>query len=794
MGIKVKHHPWNIIQDFWDPDLQEDAEAIFSLGNGKMGHRGNLEEYFSGPTLQGTYIAGVYYPDKTRVGWWKNGYPDYFAKIINAPDWRGVKTTVNGVKLDLAKVKIIDFERVLDMKQGFLSKSFIAELNNGQRLKIHSIRFLSMANDEIGAIKYEITPLNFGADLQIILDIDGDVKNRDANYGEKFWEEVEIDIEPFPYLITRTKKAEFLEKKGKKSPQFYVCNAFDTQIFIDNLQQTVISEFKTQPKYIAQIYNFKLKQNQTLTIYKYVSVTSSVFYKDLEQLRCKAFENLDIALGLGFDELLKQHIQAWDEKWKQSDIVIQGDVAAQQGIRFNIFQLNQTYTGKYKNLNIGPKGFTGEKYGGVTYWDTEAFCLPFYLSTAPREVARNLLIYRYNHLPKAIENAQKLGFSGGAALYPMVTINGEECHNEWEITFEEIHRNGAIAYAIYNYIRYNDEPQYLAQYGLEVLIAISRFWAQRVNWSKPKKKYVILGVTGPNEYENNVNNNWYTNYIATWTLRYTLESINYVKQNFGDDYKRIVQKTNFDEETETLHWRHIIENMYYPYDENLNIILQQEGYLDKEIVPASKIPENQRPINQHWSWDRILRSCYIKQADVIQGLFFFEHEFDLETIARNFYFYEPLTVHESSLSPSIYSIVASKIGDEQKAYELYLRTARLDLDDYNKEVREGLHITSMGGTWMSLTYGFGGMRIKNNRIAFSPFVPQKWQSFSFKINFRNWLLKIYVDKKSVLIDNLSDEPIDLYLYDKPYTIKPHDSLRAKAQHVKHKTQLAFFDK
>src|SRR5690606_32114665 len=227
----------------------------------------------------------------------------------------------------------------------------------------------------------------------------------------------------------------------------------------------------------------------------------------------------------GFDTLFAEQIAAWAQKWAENDIQIVGDVAAQQAIRFNIFQLHQTYTGEDDRLNIGPKGFTGEKYGGSTYWDTEAYCLPFYLATAPQQVARNLLVYRYKHLPKAIANAETLGFGAGAALYPMVTINGEECHNEWEITFEEIHRNGAIAFAIYNYIRYTGDTSYLAESGLEVLIGIARFWAQRVNWSEARQRYVLLNVTGPNEYENNVNNNWYTNTIASWCLEYTLATL-----------------------------------------------------------------------------------------------------------------------------------------------------------------------------------------------------------------------------------------------------------------------------
>ena len=235
----------------------------------------------------------------------------------------------------------------------------------------------------------------------------------------------------------------------------------------------------------------------------------------------------------------------WDSRWEKNDIEVSGDVAAQQALRFNILQLYQTYDGKDNRLNIGPKGFTGEKYGGCTYWDTEAYCLPFYMSTADPSVARSLLVYRYNHLQKAIENAAKLGFGEGAALYPMVTMNGEECHNEWEITFEEIHRNGAIAYAIYNYVNYTEDRSYLGEHGLEVLIGIARFWSQRFQYSMAKKAYVMLGVTGPNEYENNVNNNWYTNYIGRWCLQYCIQVMDELNKDNTIQLASIIDKIKY---------------------------------------------------------------------------------------------------------------------------------------------------------------------------------------------------------------------------------------------------------
>ena len=389
--------------------------------------------------------------------------------------------------------------------------------------------------------------------------------------------------------------------------------------------------------------------------------------------------------------------------------------------------------------------------------------IPFYLSTARPEVARNLLIYRHKHLEKAIENAEKLGFSGGAALYPMVTMNGEECHNEWEITFEEIHRNGAIAYAIYNYIRYTGDKEYLAEYGLDVLIGISRFWQQRISWSEEREKYVMLGVTGPNEYENNINNNWYTNKMAAWTLSYTMEAIEYVKSTNGQAFEGILEHTKLDHDKEQESWRHILEHLHFPVEEKHGVFLQQDGFMDKEQRMAADLDPRERPINQHWSWDRILRSCFIKQADVLQGIFVFEDEFDRETMERNFDFYEPRTVHESSLSPCVHSILAARLGRKEKAYEMYLRTSRLDLDDYNSEVHEGLHITSMGGTWMSMIYGFGGMMVRDGLLSFEPLLPENWEALSFKILYRGRILEIRIENKQVSIKNLEGEGVDLYL-------------------------------
>lgn len=757
----LKHHEWQIIEEGFDPHYNKVSESVFSIGNGRMGQRANFEEDYSGETLRGSYVAGVYYPDKTRVGWWKNGYPEYFAKVLNAPNWIGLHISIDGQKLDLARCKVENFRRVLDMKTGLLSRTFSATFPDGKKMNVESRRFCSMAHGEIGAIRYAVTPLNFSSKVTISLYADADVVNEDANFDEKFWEEVYKEATEGRAIVTaQTKKTLFHVTTGIH----YIIETNGKKASFDRIN------VEKREKYAGNAVQMDLKQDAETVIYKYAAVLSSENHSK-GQMVADCHQVLDEAVEKGFERLFQEHAKVWEHKWEECDITIEGDVAAQQGIRFNIFQLTQTYTGEDERLNIGPKGFTGEKYGGSTYWDTEAYCLPFYLGTAEQKVARNLLIYRYKHLEKAIENARKLGFTDGAALYPMVTMNGEESHNEWEITFEEIHRNGAIAYAIFDYIRYTGDEHYLTEHGLEVLIGISRFWAQRVNWSSHRNKYVMLGVTGPNEYENNVNNNWYTNTIAVWTLKYTQQAVDFVSKNDPARYGEIVKKTSFRNE-ELTKWKDIIDKMYFPEDPGRGLFLQQDGFLDKELMKVTDLRKEDRPLNQKWSWDRILRSCFIKQADVLQGLYFLEDEFTIEQIRENFDFYEPMTVHESSLSPCVHAILAARLGYKQKAYEFYLRTARLDLDDYNNDTEDGCHITSMAGTWLSVTKGFGGLRVRDGKLYFNPFLPEQWKSYSFRLEFRGRVVKVKVTKEGTETILESGEPMDIVLKDKVVHLQP----------------------
>lgn len=725
--------PWKIIQTRLDPGSNRTVESLFTLGNEYMGLRGFLEEGYSGDTLPGVYVGGIYYPDKTRVGWRKKGYPEYFAKISNSINWAGFTVRIDGTKIDLNKLTPLFFRRELDMKTGCLTRHVIVEIGKGKRVRLIFRRFLSMDDRHVSYVSVAVTPINQGMGVEVEALLDGDVRNEDANCEEKFWTiEENSTNDDYTVLAARTRKAEYL-----------LGTAQSITVRLNNKVLPAYKEIVSTGEKNGYLLKADITKDDTFMVEKYVAVFTS---RDTpaEEVSKAAAAKAQAARKAGYEALFGKHKDAMAEKWERLDVEIVGDDLAQQGIRYNIFQLFTTYYGYDLELNISPKGYSGEKYGGVAYWETEGFCFPFYLYQDAK-LAKNLLLYRYRQLPKAKENAAKLGLCG--ALYPMVTVDGEECCNEWELTFEAIHRNGAIAYAIYHYTRYTGDDTYLTKKGIEVLVELARFWESRVSFSRRLDQYVILGVTGPNEYENNVNNNWYTNTMAAWTLEYTLD----VLKTLGSKRARVLGVS----EQETDRWRVIAEGMYCPYEESYRVYEQQDLFMDKDFTSAASLPSQERPLHKHWSWDRILRSCFIQQADVLQGIYLFPERYDLAVQKRNFLFYEPMTVHESSLSASVHSIIASRVGLADKAYELYLRSARLDLEDINRDTEDGLHLTSMAGSYNAIVQGFAGFSFNGDRLTFAPQLPPKWAGYSFQISHRGTDLWVAVTKDGMHIKRLS---------------------------------------
>ncbi|MCS9992841.1 glycoside hydrolase family 65 protein [Weissella confusa] len=744
--------PWTITTHELNPADKRLQESITSLGNEYMGMRGMFEETYTGDSLQGVYIGGVWFPDKTRVGWWKNGYPEYFGKAINALNFVKAEIRIDGDLIDLAKTPFDDFELSLDMKAGILHRSFIVK-----GVKISVDRFISVAKKELADLRWTFVSVDKAThQLELTSLIDADVMNEDSNYDEKFWDVLDKEAdEESAFIMTRTIANPF------GVPQFTVAAR---QRFVSDL--TAVGSVNDD-KQVGNVFAGIVTETP-VQIEKRVIVTTSRDYDTNDAVKA-ATDDLfaDIASNT-YNDLVIDHTTGWAKRWEKADVQIEGDEEAQQGIRFNLFHLFATYYGNDARLNIGPKGFTGEKYGGATYWDTEAFAIPVYLGVTDPAVVKSLLKYRYQQIEGAYHNAKQQGLAG--ALYPMVTFDGIESHNEWEITFEEIHRNSTIAYAIYNYTHLTGDRSWLENEGSEVLIGIARFWADRVHYSARNDAYMIHGVTGPNEYENNINNNYYTNWMAKWVLSYALENIDAVAPEFQT-------KLNVTAE-ERKHWQEIVDKMYLPEadvtDVNgvpRHVFVAHDTFLDKELVPVRDLDPKNLPINQHWSWDRILRSPYIKQSDTLHAMYYFPDAFTEQQKRDNYEFYEPFTVHESSLSPSVHSIIAADLKMADKSVEFYERTARLDLDNYNNDTSDGLHITSMTGAWLSIVQGFAGMRVRDDQLHFEPFLPDKWQGYSFRFLFRGRLLSVAVDQNGSHVELLSGEPLTIDLAGEKLTLE-----------------------
>ena len=420
-------HPWKVVETGLDKERMRLSESLTSTGNGYMGMRGNFEEDYTGDTHLGTYIGGVWFPDKTRVGWWKNGYPLYFGKVINAVRLNGIHVEVDGETLDLNTAQVEAFYRELDMQNGLFLRRFTVRTAGGS-VQVEAERFVSLAQKELLAVRYSLTP-DYDAHVVMRPYLDANVRNLDSNYDETFWDMLEEEeTEDALALLTKTKENPF------GTPRFAVSAAMSC--WADGLE---MAGRRLDSGYVETRYEGDVQAGETAVLEKYALCFTSRDYdeKVLNTLSLKAAAR---AREVGYGALRDAHTAAWRDRWAGCDVTIQGDDAAQQGIRFNLFQLLSTYSGDDARLNIGPKGFTGEKYGGATYWDTEAYCLPVYMAIAGEDVARQLLLYRWLQLDGAYHNARQQGLKG--ALYPMVTFTGVECHNEWEITFEEIHRTG----------------------------------------------------------------------------------------------------------------------------------------------------------------------------------------------------------------------------------------------------------------------------------------------------------------------------------------------------------------
>lgn len=742
----LKIDPWIIEEDGFNVERARVSESNFSLANEFMGVRGYFEEGYSGQKILGSYVNGIYDEKEIIHAAYFLGMSKRHCFMINSVDWLYTRIFIDGEQLDLNVSSFSDFKRVLDMRTGVLKREFVWNTKSGKKLKLVFTRFLSMINANVGFQKVEFTPLNFDGSVEIVSGLDFTPLHLLEN--KNFWTE-------------KNKTDSSILCKTENSHQHLYAS------FSLVSEQELSLENETEDKKVTKKFSLKLTDGETASFTKKAvlyaergrDIASSKVWDDAKALD-KKMENI------AFDEELTAHIAFWTNSWNNLDIEIKGDDENQQGVRFCIFNLVQTYHGNDPTLNVAAKGLSGEHYYGWVWWDTETYCLPFYMFSNPT-ASKSLLEYRYNTMPQALERAKEMQCDG--ACYPMGTVDGTESCGTWQHGNLEIHVSAAIPYGIWHYNKICNDTDFLFNKGFEMLLQSSRYFASRGAYSATTGKYGYYGVMGPDEFHMMVNNNCYTNFMAKKTFDFTLEVLDRIKVENNAKYTEVISRLGVSDD-EIADWKTKSEKMYISFDENSLLFEQHDGYYDLPFIDVKAIPHTDFPVYDHWEYGKIFRTSMTKQPDVLLFLFFFSQEFSMDVKKANYEYYEPRCSHESSLSPSIHSILACELGKVDEALEFSQYASRLDLDDYNRNTYQGLHITSMAATWMNIVYGFGGMRTDGENIVFNPVLPDNWDAYSFKITYQGSVLEVKVEKGSAEFKVISGNSVKLNIFGKVYDV------------------------
>lgn len=738
----LKVDPWAIIEEGFDPERNRTSESIFSLGNEYMGVRGYAEEGYSGDSLLGSYFNGL--NEQLEIGNHYKGIIRSLRYMVNAVDWLYTRITVDGEQLDLAKCRISDYSRRLDFRSGTYRREFVWQLENGKNLKVIFTRLVSMTLSHLGLQRVAFQPLNFSGSVEVCTGLDFGIIHEER--GENMWNSLRSAEEGAITAIM----ASTVHTGNKLYSGFALQSP-------QPLQTTRIE----RDKFIGQSFSLKLPQAETTYYTKFVvNCADSDSTRTADELWNEGMELAAAAGKLDETAVLAEQAAYWSRIWETSDINIEGDPENQQGIRFCIFQLYQTYHGDHPGFNIGAKGLTGEAYRGLAFWDTESYCLPFYMFNNPK-AARSLLEFRYKTLAEAIERAKDVDCEG--ACYPIATIDGTESCDLWQHSNLQLHVGTAISYGIWHYVKNTGDQAFLYSKGAEMLIQISRFYATRGQWGQRSGEYGYFGVMGPDEFQLMVNNNCYINLMAQKSFEYTLDTLRVMKEQAPAEYAEVVARTALREE-ELGDWSSKAQHMRIPLDEISGVYEEHDGFFDMPHLDIHSIPVTDFPLYSNWSYDRLYRYDMIKQPDVLMFMFLYSGQFSKEAKIANYEYYEPRCIHESSLSPSIHSILASEIGKHEEAYNFFEFATRLDLDNYNRNTREGLHTTSIAAAWMNIVYGFGGMRSDGERLSFQPTLPERWSSYSFQVMYEDVLLRIVVDQTTVKLSAIGGGSTKVIVY------------------------------
>lgn len=730
-------------------------ETIFHNANGYIGVRSNFEEgYPMGyDSIRGSYINGIYDFCDMKQAESLCGLIEEKQTMLNIADPQGITLKAEDETFSMFEGTVKKSRRYLDMENGFTKRVVQWISPKGRELQVTSRRMASFTQLSLFLIEYTVESVNFEGVLTFTSSHSGDV----TNYANP--DDPRVASESMKYILPEKPKvqegASYIRAVTSRSG-LSVCTGVKNVLSAKPIEDEISID-----KYsVSQSFQIHVRPGENVTLTKYVIFTDSIRSGDCLQA---ALSKMQDVLSLSVDDWHKRQKEYLNDFWKNSLLEIDGDDELAIAVRYNQYQLLQS-AGKDRYSNIAAKGLSGEGYEGHYFWDTEMYMQPFFILANP-EIARNLIEYRYEILDMARQNAYRLGHTSGA-LYPWRTIMGKECSGYFPSGAAQYHINGDIAYSVGNYYLATGDLEFLAEKGAEIVFETARLWLDVGNFHDGR--FYIHAVTGPDEYTCLVNNNYYTNATAKHNLQLAVKFWSLLESEGKLDTVR--DKIALKKE-EIEQFAQAAEQMYLPYDEKLGINPQDDSFLTKKVWDLEHTPKEDFPLLLHYHPLCLYRYQVCKQADTVLAHFIFEEEQSQEVIQKSFEYYEAITTHDSSLSTCIFSIVASRLGLHEKAYEYFGDSAKLDLFNTHHNTKDGIHTANMGGTYMAILYGFAGVRLKEDGLHIAPALPASWKSYRFNICYRQRRLEVYIDKKGCKFALLEGAPLKIYLYGEEILLK-----------------------
>ncbi len=775
---KGDYQNWVISDDRFSVDTLGKSEAVMYLGNGYMGLRSvNEEPYLQ--EVRNCFVAGTF-----------NKFDeDEVSELPNIADVTRLNIRIDGERFSLEFGETKKYVKQLNVKTAELTRTFDWVSPQGKELRFHFRRFVSLENLHLIGMKMEVESLTH----PVVISFDSGINAQMSNSGAQHFHEGERRIfdKCFIQLIQTTTESKI-------------------DIVLNTVHKVMVNgkELETEPVMVMDRrkvwlqFEAELQPNDTLTMEKLTTINTSRDKEvDNEQytlanLRERSLDNLRHEFEKGYEAAFAESNAAWQTKvWDQYNFTIKSeDPFDMLALRFALYQLTIMTPAHDNRMGIGAKALSGEGYKGHSFWDTEVFILPFFTYSNP-EIAKSLLEYRYHGLVGARKKAKENGYEG--AMYPWeaawpsdgeVTpvwgavdiVTGEQT-KIWS-GFIEQHITSDIAYAVWQYYKITNDQEFMDQYGYEMIFDTARFWASRLEWNEEKQEYHINDVVGPDEYKEHVNNNAFTNHMAHFNIELAIQYYQELKEKRPELLANL--ETKLDLESSYSVWTEKIATIYLPQPREADqIIPQDDTYLSKKIIDLEKY-KNQTKVGSmflDYNLEQVNEIQVSKQADIMILFLLLENKFLPEVKVANFHYYEPKTLHDSSLSLSTHAILANDLGIEEMAYSLFRRAAEIDLGPAMHSSDHGVHAASIGGIWQSVVLGFGGVRMVDGKLRINPRLPKQWNELTFTIHWQGNPLHVQMDPHTLSITSESQDDVEVEVFGKKYTFAKETQIQYREQ-------------